>query len=90
MVLLVRIILLVYFFSTVSNFFPSFSCLAGQYAFLVPFFNADFNGKLARFFNLKSLSDNLQELDLVIDRAFPNVFKGYRGGFVSIWYGLDT
>jgi hypothetical protein len=78
-------------FVSFSLFCFSFSpSLAGQYAFLVPFFNADFNGKLTRFFNLKSLSDNLQELDLVIDRGFPNVFKGYRGGFVSIWYGLDT
>jgi starvation-inducible outer membrane lipoprotein len=55
----------------------------------VPFFNADFNGKVARFFNLKSLTDNLQELDLVLDRARPNVYKGFRGGFVSLWNGID-
>ena len=56
---------------------------------LVPFFNADFNGKIARFKTTDSTLDtNLQELDLEEDRARPNIYKGYRGGFVSLWQGV--
>ncbi len=58
---------------------------------LVPFFNAIFNGKVARFLALEStLGTNLQELDTVIDRLRPNTYKGYRGGFVSLWDGVTA
>jgi len=66
-----------------SGGFPS-----GGYGLLVPFYNADFNGKIARFSNIGTLGDNLQELDLMVDRARPRMYKGYRGGFVSIWQGV--
>lgn len=45
---------------------------------------------MARFYNLQDLSADLQELDLRVDRDHPNVFKGYRGGFVSLWNGVDN
>jgi hypothetical protein len=54
----------------------------------VPFFNADFDGKIARFLTHGDLTANLQELDLMIDRAKPKIFKGYRGGFASLWQGV--
>ena len=34
------------------------------------------------------LSDDFQELDLAVDRKMPNVYKGFRGAFVSIWQGV--
>ena len=64
--------------------------IAGQYGLLVPFYNADFNGKVARFLSVSTLSTNLQELDLLVDRKRPRVYKGYRGGFVSIWQGVSS
>lgn len=61
----------------------------GYYGMLVPFFNADFNGRIARFKTIESTLDtNLQELDLMGDRRHRNVFKGYRGGFPSLWQGV--
>jgi hypothetical protein len=78
-----------FFFSCSSNFRTYFSISkAGQYGLLVPFYNADFNGKVARFLGVGSLDKNLQELDLMVDRQRPRVYKGYRGGFVSIWQGV--
>jgi len=58
---------------------------------LVPFFNADFHGIVARVKTManQTLGDNLQELDLMQDRARENVYRGYRGGFVSLWQGVD-
>lgn len=63
--------------------------LAGQYGVLVPFYNADFNGKIARFNAFKNISDNLQELDVTVDRFRPGLYRGFRGGFASIWQGVD-
>lgn len=56
---------------------------------LVPFFNADFNGRVTRFKTMDdSLDSNLQELDLMLDKVRPNTFRGYRGGFPSLWQGV--
>lgn len=44
---------------------------------------------MARFYNLKDLTADLQELDLQIDRKHPKAYRGYRGGFVSIWNGVE-
>lgn len=70
------------------------SCLCtnigGSYGLLVPFFNAVFNGKIARFLTQQETMDtNVQELDTVVDRTRPNTYKGYRGGFVSRWQGTE-
>lgn len=63
----------------------------GQYGVLVPFFNAVFSGKIARFLTQQTtLGTNIQELDTTIDRTRPNIYKGYRGGFVSLWNGVDA
>lgn len=63
--------------------------LAGFFGYLVPFYNGVFSGKSARMtLYEKDLADNLQELDLVRDRANPKAFKGFRGGFPSLWQGL--
>lgn len=35
-----------------------------------------------------TLTADLQELDLMVDRVRPNVYKGYRGGFTSLWQGV--
>jgi hypothetical protein len=43
---------------------------------------------MTRVYNLQSLSADLQELDLAIDRNNPKVYRGYRGGFASMWYGI--
>jgi hypothetical protein len=56
---------------------------------LVPFYNADFNGKVARFLSIGNLSSNLQQLDLTVDRVRAGMYKGYRGGFVSLWQAVD-
>jgi hypothetical protein len=57
----------------------------------VPFYNGVFSGKSARLtLYEKDLADNLQELDLVRDRVMPKTFKGFRGGFPSLWQGLPT
>lgn len=31
--------------------------------------------------------DNLQEVDLKIDKVYPNILKGFRGGFSNYWQG---
>eukprot|EP01032_Pedospumella_encystans_P011343 gene11343-13192_t len=63
---------------------------SGHYGVLVPFYNADFHGIVARVKTMDpTLGTNLQELDLMVDYARPNVYKGYRGGFVSLWQGVD-
>lgn len=63
--------------------------LAGQYGLIVPFFNANFNGKVARFIWSGELSANLQELDLETDDLNPGLYHGYRGGWVSLWQGVE-
>ena len=67
-------------------FFFYFFYSAGKYGILTPFFNGDFSGKSGRF-NLETLSD-VQELNLVEDRVYPGIFKGFRGGFVNNWSGV--
>lgn len=63
--------------------------LGGYYGMLVPFYNADFNGRIARFRTIDpTLDSNLQELDLMGDRERRNVYKGYRGGFPSLWQAV--
>jgi hypothetical protein len=62
---------------------------SGYYGMLVPFFNADFNGLIARFKTMDATLDtNLQELNLMEDRDRPNTYKGFRGGFPSLWQGV--
>jgi len=67
--------------------FPS-----GSYGILTPFYNGVFSGKLARFDlfaswdrPLDTLNVNMQELDTTIDRKNSSLFKGYQGGFSSIF-----
>jgi hypothetical protein len=48
--------------------------IAGVYGLLVPYFNGIFSGKVARFDILKM--DNVQEVDLMVDRAAPDILKG--------------
>lgn len=57
---------------------------------MVPFFNADFHGKIGRFQLLSTLSTDVQELCLTFDRKRPNLYKGYRGGFASLWQGVEA
>jgi hypothetical protein len=62
---------------------------SGKYALLFPFYNGVFSGKLARIDALSaSLSDNVQSLDVTRDRLHANTYKGYRGGFTSLWRGV--
>lgn len=68
----------------------SYGFASGLYGFLVPFFNADFSGKMARFYGFGNLTSNLQELDLTVDRIRSGIYKGYRGGFASLWQGVDS
>jgi hypothetical protein len=65
---------------------------SGSYGILTPFYNGVFSGKLARFDLFASWSIpldtsriNMQELDTTIDRLNSNVYKGYSGGFGSIF-----
>jgi hypothetical protein len=61
---------------------------SGKYGVTVPFYNAVFSGKLSRFNAIvDDMDGNVQELNLIQDRDYPNVFKGFRGGFVSLWQG---
>lgn len=61
---------------------------SGQYAVLVPFYNGVFSGKSARVTLYdKKFGNNLQELDFVRDRERYGIYKGFRGGFVSLWQG---
>ena len=68
---------------------------AGAYGYLVPYYNGVFSGKVCRFDLRASWSQpdalevNMQELDLTQDYLRPNVYKGYQGGFGSIWNGVD-
>mmetsp|Transcript_10360 Transcript_10360/g.15572 ORF Transcript_10360/g.15572 Transcript_10360/m.15572 type:complete len:395 (+) Transcript_10360:306-1490(+) len=64
---------------------------SGKYGLLVPFFNGNFHGKVGRFQTMdpvKNLNASVQELDLTIDSIHRDTYKGYRGGFVSIWQGV--
>ncbi len=51
----------------------------------VPFYNGVFSGKVGRI-NILDW-DNLQEVDLKIDKVYPNILKGFRGGFSNYWQG---
>jgi hypothetical protein len=62
---------------------------SGKYGIVVPFFNAVFSGKVGRFVAITDdLEGNVQELNMMVDRVNPGAFKGYRGGFVSLWKGV--
>lgn len=63
--------------------------VAGQYGLLTPFFNAKFNGRVARFIWSGELGANVQELDLETDNLNPGLYHGYRGGWASLWQGVD-
>jgi hypothetical protein len=63
--------------------------VAGSYGVLVPFYNSNFNGKIARFKWVAGLGENVQELDLEIDALNPDMYRGYRGGWSSLWQGVD-
>lgn len=65
--------------------------VAGKYGIFVPFYNGAFSGKVARvqLIGSESLSGDLQSLDLSVDRNRSDVYKGYRGAFVSIWPGTS-
>ena len=63
---------------------------SGKYCLYIPFYNAIFSGKLARIIGLDDdMSGNVQELNMLIDRERPDTYKGYRGGFVSLWQGAN-
>jgi hypothetical protein len=47
---------------------------AGEYGLLVPYFNGLFSGKVARF-NILEMN-NVQEVDLMVDRDVPDTLKG--------------
>ena len=62
---------------------------SGKYGVLVPFFNAVFSGKVARFIAITDdMTGNVQELNLMQNVENPDVYCGYRGGFVSLWKGV--
>mmetsp|Transcript_7863 Transcript_7863/g.11718 ORF Transcript_7863/g.11718 Transcript_7863/m.11718 type:complete len:668 (+) Transcript_7863:194-2197(+) len=58
---------------------------SGSYGVLIPFFNGIFSGKVGRL-NILDWN-NVQEVDLTVDRNLPGILKGFRGGFVSEWQG---
>mmetsp|Transcript_8789 Transcript_8789/g.14972 ORF Transcript_8789/g.14972 Transcript_8789/m.14972 type:complete len:537 (-) Transcript_8789:143-1753(-) len=58
---------------------------SGEYGLFVPFFNGIFSGKVARF-NILDMN-NVQEVDLMVDRDAPDTLRGFRGGFVNNWQG---
>ena len=60
----------------------------GQYALIAPFFNARFDGKVARIIWQNGLEANVQELDLEVDEVNPNLYHGYRGGWTSLWQAV--
>ena len=62
---------------------------SGKYGLVIPFFNAVFSGKLGRWICITDdMEGNVQELNLMQDRARENQYKGYRSGFVSMWKGV--
>lgn len=61
--------------------------IAGKYGLFVPFYNGLFSGKVARIDVLKW--ENLQEVDLKMDKTYTNIFKGFRGGFTNLWQGME-
>ena len=65
---------------------------SGQYSYFVPFYNGIFSSKMSRLQALANwtlpivVSDvNLQELNFAADRDRPDTYKGFQGGFASIW-----
>jgi hypothetical protein len=65
---------------------------AGLYGYLVPFYNGVFSSKMSRFTAMASwdrpvepATVNLQELDFQEDRDRPKTYRGFQGGFASIW-----
>ena len=48
-----------------------------------------FSGKVGRFIAITDdMTGNVQLLDMENDRLMPDTYKGFRGGFVSLWQGL--
>ena len=85
--------------STIESQIPSFAdedlrgfsggFASGKYGLIVPFYNAVFSGKVARFIAITDdMTGNVQELNLIVDRDNPGLYKGFRGGFVSLWQGF--
>lgn len=88
---------------TIRNQIPSFAEVnlrgfsygfaSGWYGVLVPFYTGFFSGKVARLqicgAGASSLDGDLQDLDLAYDKYgnYSGLFKGFRGGFVSLWQG---
>ena len=63
---------------------------SGKYCLFVPFYNAIFSGKMARFIGIEDdMTTDLQVLNLVVDRDYPDTYIGYRSGFVSLWQGAS-
>ena len=61
---------------------------SGKYALLVPYYNAIFNGKVARFIAVgNNIAGNVQELDMMMDPVVPEIYRAFRSGFVSLWPG---
>merc|ERR1712072_1231429 len=59
---------------------------SGKYGLVIPFYNAVFSGKVARFIAITDdMTGNVQELNLLQNVENPDVYCGYRGGFVSLW-----
>ena len=80
------------FESLINYYLNSYIFLAGKFGICVPFYNGIFNGKSARmqlFGTTQSLGDDLQELDFGQDRKKPQKYIAFRGGFVSLWKGVD-
>jgi hypothetical protein len=78
-------------FYRVCSHVDSLVTAAGKYGIFVPFYNGVFSGKAARvqLHGSESLDEDLQSLDLSVDRHRPGIYKGYRGAFVSIWPGAS-
>lgn len=61
-------------------------CFAsGKYGLYIPFYNGQFHGIVGRV-NIVSFAD-VQQLNLAVDRARPDTYVGYRGGFTNLWQG---
>ena len=74
---------------------------SGQYAVFIPFYAGYFSGQTARTKASKCgtladfahcsqsseypMDDDLQNLNLAIDRDHPDLMVGFRGGMVSLW-----
>ena len=87
--------------TTTRNQIPSFAdedlrgfsggFASGKYCLFVPFYNALFSGKMARLVGLDDdMTNDVQVLNIVQDTGYPDLWKGYRSGFVSLWQGATN